>query len=143
MSTKTLAGTNWFANPGSYDYLHHLAFEEARGFVLQGDGQALKWASFFDYIFENEILKIKLIPTDGEVGDDSDDEILCKLKFETGDYLIEPDMGAPIKFNKRMILDIPIVSYEPNSLIYYRHRDIPMSELAKGFKPKNDAGYAG
>lgn len=137
---NALDQTLWIAHPDAYDYLHTLAFDCGRGFVIQGDGQAFNWASFFDYTIDDPNLTVTFIPTDGIVGDDTDDTIVVRFERKVGDFSVAHPMGSePYKFTEVLDLSNPLVEYEPDSLRYYLCATaVDLSEIASGFTVKGD-----
>lgn len=135
---STLDQTLWIAHPDAYDYLHTLIFDRGRGFVIQGDGQALKWASFFDYSVEGTQLRITYLPTEGVVGSDACASKTIIFERMTGEFHVPHPMGGEsYKFGEVLEISLPIVEHESDSLRYYLcSSNVNLSEIAAGFKLK-------
>lgn len=132
---NALDQTLWIAHPDAFDYLHTLAFDRGRGFVIQGDGQALKWASFFDYTVDGSNLTVTFIPTVGFAGNDTEDTIDLQFERRIGDFSVgHPMSGVPYRFTEVLDLSAPLVEHEPDSLRYYLcATEVNLSECASDF----------
>lgn len=132
--TFTIAQTFWTANPAWYDYTHLLGFDDDIGFVCQGDGQAMKWASFFSYTLVGNSLEIEFLPTFGDVGNTAPDSLNVKIARTPGTRSVRTDMGVLLEFSETMTVSRSIVSYEPKSLTYFRAGDRrDFKELTRGY----------
>lgn len=79
-----LANTSWSARPEYDDYLNAISFDDEVGFAIYGDGQAIRWASYFQYVLEDGMLKMDFLPTADHVGTWNDTKYTIQTEIQIG-----------------------------------------------------------
>lgn len=87
--TNLLCNTAWSARPEYDDYLNTISFAEEVGFAIYGDGQAIRWASYFRYVFEKGWLQLEFLPTEDHVGTWNQSEYTVQTEIQIGHVTYE------------------------------------------------------
>ena len=116
-----LANTSWAARPEYDNYLNVISFGDEIGLAMYGDGQAIRWASYFRYVLEDGVLKMDFLPTANSLRSLNESEYMIQTEIHIGQVSYEAwSRGGVLDFaGTALTFAKPFHGCDDDSLIFF------------------------
>lgn len=116
-----LTNTSWSARPEYYDYLNVISFGDEVGFAIYGDGQALRWASYFRYVLKEGVLRMEFLLTENHERTWNELEYTVETEIQLGHVSYEArSHGGPSTFSgNALTFAKPFHGCDDRSLVFF------------------------
>ncbi len=124
-----LTNTSWSARPEYADYLNAISFGDEVGFAIYGDGQAIRWASYFRYVLQKGVLRMNFLPTKDHRGiwNESRHTIHTEIQIEHVSYEARSRGRLSTFAGNALVFAKPFHGCDDESLIFF---EVPFNGVA-------------